>query len=264
MSIDTTEATPDEDASAIPVVDVSPSALKKVIGIRDEEDEPETLGLRIEVTGTKGTEYTYDLAFEVLAEAEEGDDLTDIGGLTVWVPADSIDALRGSVLDLPSAAGQVGLVIRNPNRADPLAAAKDLVLTGTVAEQVQQLLDESINPSLASHGGYATLVGVDGSTAYVVLERQQTRVAWPVYDVDDIEEEGAGGAVKAPINGKVARIFVAEGQTVAKGDRIAVVEAMKMEHVLHAARDGIVGKVAAAEGAQVNQGALIASLAEEA
>ena len=45
-------------------------------------------------------------------------------------------------------------------------------------------------------------------------------------------------------------------------DRIAVVEAMKMEHVLHASRDGTIAKVAATEGAQVNQGALIASLAE--
>ena len=49
----------------------------------------------------------------------------------------------------------------------------------------------------------------------------------------------------------------------AKGERIAVVEAMKMEHVLHAARDGTIGKLAVKEGQQVNQGALIAALAEE-
>jgi 3-methylcrotonyl-CoA carboxylase alpha subunit len=49
---------------------------------------------------------------------------------------------------------------------------------------------------------------------------------------------------------------------VSKGDRVAVVEAMKMEHVLLAGRDGTIAKVAASEGAQVNQGALIASLAE--
>ena len=38
---------------------------------------------------------------------------------------------------------------------------------------------------------------------------------------------------------------------------------MKMEHVLQAARDGIIGKLAVKEGQQVNQGALIAALAEE-
>ena len=43
-----------------------------------------------------------------LSREEEGDDVTDIGGLKVWVPFDSIDKLRGSVLDLPSSAGQVG------------------------------------------------------------------------------------------------------------------------------------------------------------
>jgi biotin carboxyl carrier protein len=41
-----------------------------------------------------------------------------------------------------------------------------------------------------------------------------------------------------------------------------VVEAMKMEHVLHASRDGKVEKVAAKEGDQVQQGALIATLAK--
>ncbi|MGE0700619.1 MAG: biotin carboxylase N-terminal domain-containing protein [Hyphomicrobiaceae bacterium] len=93
---------------------------------------------------------------------------------------------------------------------------------------------------------------------------REYRITRPTYDADALDAGHAGDQVRAPINGKVARIFVVEGQAVAKGDRIAVVEAMKMEHVLHAARDGTVGKVAAAEGAQVNQGALIASLAEEA
>ena len=53
-----------------------------------------------------------------------------------------------------------------------------------------------------------------------------------------------------------------QGDSVAKGDRIAVVEAMKMEHVLHAARAGRIAKLAVKEGQQVTQGALIAALAE--
>ena len=52
------------------------------------------------------------------------------------------------------------------------------------------------------------------------------------------------------------------GDTVAKGDRIAVVEAMKMEHVLHAARAGRIDKLAVKEGDQVTLGALIAALVE--
>jgi 3-methylcrotonyl-CoA carboxylase alpha subunit len=68
--------------------------------------------------------------------------------------------------------------------------------------------------------------------------------------------------VRAPIIGRVAKIFVGPGDKVAKGDRIAVVEAMKMEHVLHAPRAGRIDKLPVREGDQVTLGALIAALAE--
>jgi 3-methylcrotonyl-CoA carboxylase alpha subunit len=69
--------------------------------------------------------------------------------------------------------------------------------------------------------------------------------------------------VRAPIIGRVAKVFVRKGDKVGKGDRIAVVEAMKMEHVLHAPRDGVVARVAVKEGEQVVQGTLIATLADK-
>ena len=99
---------------------------------------------------------------------------------------------------------------------------------------------------------------------YALFEGEQVEVRWPTYDADDVDNGHAGDAVRAPINGKVARIFVKAGDVVAKGDRLAVVEAMKMEHVLAAARNGVVASVAASEGQQVNQGALLVSLEEEA
>ena len=89
--------------------------------------------------------------------------------LTVIVPAASVDRLRGATLDLPSVPGQGGLVIRNPNRPNPLGDIGPLELTGDTAHKVQQLLTERINPALASHGGYAELVGVEGATAYVTM-----------------------------------------------------------------------------------------------
>ena len=60
----------------------------------------------------------------------------------------------------------------------------------------------------------------------------------------------------------MAKVFVTKGAEVAKGDRVAVVEAMKMEHVLHAPRDGVIDKLAVKEGEQVVLGTLIATLAE--
>jgi 3-methylcrotonyl-CoA carboxylase alpha subunit len=91
---------------------------------------------------------------------------------------------------------------------------------------------------------------------------RQTELCWPTYEVDAADEAGDGASVRAPIVGRVAKVFVKAGQAVAKGDRVAVVEAMKMEHVLHAPRDGTVKTVAVTEGEQVAQGALVAILAQ--
>jgi Fe/S biogenesis protein NfuA len=151
------------------VLRVADAALSKVLEVRDAEDDPETLALRVEITGISGVDFTYDLAFDPIDEADEDDIREQYGDLTVLVPAASADQLRGSTLDLPSSEGQAGLVIRNPNRPDPLAGVKDLTLTGDLAEQVQQLLDGAINPSLAAHGGFASLVGVEGTRVFVTM-----------------------------------------------------------------------------------------------
>ena len=147
---------------------VTDAALDQVLSILHAEDDPDALGLRIAVTGTRGVEYAYDLSFEERAEAADDDVVYNQGELIVMVPADSVDALWGATLDLPSAEGQGGLVIRNPNRPDPLAGL-DVELSGTVTERVQQLLDQQINPSLASHGGFASLVEVRESTAVITM-----------------------------------------------------------------------------------------------
>jgi 3-methylcrotonyl-CoA carboxylase alpha subunit len=63
--------------------------------------------------------------------------------------------------------------------------------------------------------------------------------------------------------GLVKAVFVAAGQAVAAGERLAVLEAMKMEHTLTAARDGVVAEVLVAAGAQVEAGAALIRLEAE-
>ena len=166
---DTAAAPADAPAeSTDEVLIVTDAARAAVLAIRDREDDSETLGLRVEVTGTAGIDYTYDLALDPISDAAADDHLHTAGGLTVMVPDGSVDRLRGSTLDVPSMPGQGGLVIRNPNRPNPLGDMGRLELTGGIAEKVQQLLDVSINPALASHGGYASLVEVRGEDTVVV------------------------------------------------------------------------------------------------
>jgi 3-methylcrotonyl-CoA carboxylase alpha subunit len=105
-------------------------------------------------------------------------------------------------------------------------------------------------------------VAGDANPLYVLHDMRQTELAWPTWETDAADAAGDGTGIRAPIVGRVARVLVKAGDAVAKGDRIAVVEAMKMEHVLHAPRDGVVASVAVSEGEQVAQGALVASLTD--
>ncbi|MBD9373525.1 acetyl/propionyl/methylcrotonyl-CoA carboxylase subunit alpha [Rhizobium sp. ARZ01] len=77
------------------------------------------------------------------------------------------------------------------------------------------------------------------------------------------EEEAGGDVLAAPMPGLVRLLSVAEGSTVAKGDPLVTMEAMKMELVLAAPRDGVVEAVPVAPGDQVSEGAVLLRLAAE-
>lgn len=150
-----------------PVLTITDEALAKIRDLRAGEDDADELGLRIEVTGVRGVDYTYDLAFEVVDERDDSDVLLD-AGIPVVLPVDDLHKLQGATLDLPSTPGQAGLVLRNPNRPT-LPEPEELELTGELADDVRALLEQRINPAIAAHGGFAELVGVEGGAVYVRL-----------------------------------------------------------------------------------------------
>ncbi|MET0742348.1 MAG: acetyl/propionyl/methylcrotonyl-CoA carboxylase subunit alpha [Microvirga sp.] len=99
-------------------------------------------------------------------------------------------------------------------------------------------------------------VVVDADDAVIVLhDGRQTRMSLHDPFAVDLDHMDEGSAVKAPMHGKVVAVFVAPGDRVEKGQRLAIVEAMKMEHVLTAPYEGEVAEVTAEAGAQVAAGA---------
>ncbi|WP_224823379.1 biotin carboxylase N-terminal domain-containing protein [Cognatishimia sp. MH4019] len=111
---------------------------------------------------------------------------------------------------------------------------------------------------------------VDGakSVADVILTDGVVSVfAQTAYHFDLIDplarDASAGGdasLIEAPMPGLVRAVSVTAGAEVAKGDALVVLEAMKMEHALVAARDGVVAEVLVTEGAQVEAGAALIRL----
>jgi 3-methylcrotonyl-CoA carboxylase alpha subunit len=130
----------------------------------------------------------------------------------------------------------------------------------------------ALSASVAYRGG-AAAVTVDGiapapdarvidgdGAAYVLRHGRQTVVRRRGLDPFDAAHAGQGGRVSAPMHGKVIEIMVAAGDAVRKGQKVAVIEAMKMEHALTAAVDGTVGEVRVSAGDQVAEGALVLTI----
>jgi len=114
---------------------------------------------------------------------------------------------------------------------------------------------------------------IDGTTvaANVVAHEAGISVFWGnAYHFERIDPLAVGataetsGRTLAPMPGLVKAVFVAQGAEVRAGDKLAILEAMKMEHILTAGQDGTVAEVLVAEGDQVKAGAALIALEEEA
>lgn len=179
--------------------------------------------------------------------------------------------------------------------AEPDPAARALAVIGLagLADQAVRggmTLWQPLRRTVAWQGGQAVLEVLGTGAARVTLDGHPHEVRWqgdrwwvdgapsrhriaahdggvsvfgagslhlaPLDPLDRQADAGAGAALTlSPMPGLVKSVHVAAGQPVKAGDRLAVLEAMKMEHSLTAARDGVVAEVLAQPGDQVEAGA---------
>ena len=128
------------------------------------------------------------------------------------------------------------------------------------AEGEPVLADVSYAPQLSvSVGGAAPAADayavVEGSSAYVLRGGRQTKVSLRDFANEENVGQNGGGVVRAPMHGKVLAVFVTRGAQVTRGQRLLVIEAMKMEHTLNAPIDGVVAELVVTADAQVAEGA---------
>ena len=74
---------------------------------------------------------------------------------------------------------------------------------------------------------------------------------------------GGKGAVKAPMPGVILEVNVKPGDKVARGQQVAILEAMKMHNVIGAPRDGVIADVCVEKGQSVGHGDVIVTFKED-
>ena len=131
-------------------------------------------------------------------------------------------------------------------------------LDGIGEVAARRLPDGSIAADRGGTQVHGFVVTGDGS-AEVRIAGQTWRLATRAPRKDAVAG-ASDGRIVAPMPGRVLAVDVVPGQTVAAGDRLLVLEAMKMEHRLTARAAGVVGAVHVSEGDQVADGTLLVEI----
>jgi 3-methylcrotonyl-CoA carboxylase alpha subunit len=152
----------------------------------------------------------------------------------------------------------------------PWAARDAFQLGGSRSITVPVVIDGGSADAIVSYGEEGMKVTINrtapaadartfaaGDEVFVVRHGRQTRVRLQDISVAAGEAGTGDGLVKAPMHGRVLELFVSLGDAVTGGERLAVIEAMKMEHTLRAPFAGVVREVAVAAGVQVVEGGKI-------
>jgi 3-methylcrotonyl-CoA carboxylase alpha subunit len=189
----------------------------------------------------------------------------------------SPDAIRaGALLLLKSDMEKLRSSLSPDAARDPWSANDAFQLVGQRHSSLSVIADgETATLTVAWHDGQPVVQGsnptdpdrcqvVPANGSVLVLDQgRQTRVSLhDPFDVD-LEHLDGGGTVRAPMHGKLVAQFVSVGDRVAKGQRLAIMEAMKMEHALVAPVAGDIVEVSAVAGAQVEEGARLFTIQAE-
>jgi Fe/S biogenesis protein NfuA len=136
------------------MIHITEAAQRYISHLLADEDR-QGLALYLAITGRRPGGFQYKLGFTREDEKGADDLVVDAGSFKVIIDAGSAPHLQGATLGFYDS----GFKIENPNAewSDPKAIA------------IQKLLDEVINPAVAEHGGYVSLLEVKDDIAYMVF-----------------------------------------------------------------------------------------------
>jgi len=258
-----------------------PMIAKVIARGASREEAVETLATALERTLIAGPRSNVAFLAAILRHPAFRAGNVDTGFIERNLPA--LAAAPGGLDAAAAAAGAAHLVAREQARlaeeetetawSSPWGASDGFQLAGT--REIALPLDvdgESVTAVLNHLGGMSTVtvagvppagdaqVIAGGDAAYVLRGGRQTVVRLRALDPFDAAHGGEGGRITAPMHGKLIEILVAPGDAVHNGQRLAVIEAMKMEHALVSPIDGTVTQMRAKAGEQVAQDALLMTI----
>lgn len=124
----------------------------------------------------------------------------------------------------------------------------------------QQLTDDGVLSLLIENRSLEAVVEVRDNLWQVLMKgdlytvQVQDERAYRLAQARGVDAGGGDATIRSPMPGLIVDVPVAEGATVAKGDKVVILESMKMENELRATMDGVVSRILVAQGDSVEKG----------
>lgn len=146
------------------MIEFTDKARQQVLEFIREEEEAD-LAVRLAVLDSSPFSPRYDLALIESWERKPDDAAFDVGGFEVVVDPGSASFLDGASVDWVESLQGSGFKVDNPNERTPAAES----VTGELADRVKQVIEQQVNPAIASHGGAVSLVDVREGVVFLSM-----------------------------------------------------------------------------------------------
>jgi Fe/S biogenesis protein NfuA len=149
------------------MIEITPAARARIQEFVDAQIVLDP-ALRIELDrDSAGPERVYAISLVEREERQRTEIAINVDEIRVFLNLDTSNLLSGAQVDWVPESG--GFRVHDPKArpATPPRERSELPLSGPLAERVQQVIDEVINPGIAAHGGFVELVDVSDETLYL-------------------------------------------------------------------------------------------------
>ncbi|HET7322151.1 MAG TPA: NifU family protein [Longimicrobiaceae bacterium] len=151
------------------MIEITPAARENIQRFVDAQVVQDP-ALRIELERDQASPLArnYSIALVDREDRQKTEIAINVDEIRVFLNLDTSNLLSGAVIDWVEENGSSGFRVTDPNARPPVKRpASELPLSGPMAERVQMVIDEVINPGIAAHGGFVELVDVSDDTLYL-------------------------------------------------------------------------------------------------
>ena len=148
------------------MIEITPAARERIQAFVDAEvvQDP-ALRITLDPNAQSPLARTYAISLVEREDREKTEIAINVDGIRIFLNLDTSNLLSGATVDWVEEDGASGFRVDDPRaRPAPKPEAPELKLSGPLAERVQRVVDEVINPGIASHGGFVELVDVSEDT----------------------------------------------------------------------------------------------------